>query len=450
MGTQLIFTVGTNPLPIWVAWHHLKDKLQPPVQVRFVHTAGTEQEKERLEKYCHGACFLDPIQTSEGNPKSVRDAIRPVVNYLADTKLLHVHYTGGTKVMGVETVAALEASLPELIHLDTSYLDPRARSGPVIVNRAGNNWVNDTRKGIDPDLCRIALLNGFTIGPFKSEYWSWKNRGRETQDCPAPGKPTQKELDAGQTVLGVMTNRALENDFSRIFSRPDSCWNQTFSFNRNFAYPQNGGSFQLPNDADHTWTNCLLPQLNSVFQHCPWNATAGKLYYPARAQASLEIQTDLEQMHKFFNGIWFEYAAYDAFLEALNRITNRPNYQLFHSVHARRAGAKDQRVRHFELDVVAVLGYQIVVVSCTTAFDPSMVKQKAMEAYHRARQLGGDEARAVVLCANFRDDEINLIQEELQDETGSSDLPLQIWGRNTWKNLSSKFERYLCNDLHWR
>ena len=358
MGTQLIFTVGTNPLPIWVAWHHLKDKLQPPVQVRFVHTAGTETKKERLEKYCHGACFLDPIQTSEGNPKSVRDAIRPVAS-LADTKLLnvHVHYTGGTKVMGVETVAALEASLPERIHLDTSYLDPRARSGPVIVNRAGNNWVNDTRKGIDPDLCRIALLNGFMIGPFESKYWSWENRCWETQDCPAPGKPTQEELKWGMDAL-----------------------------------------------------------------------RRGRCKDP----------------------IHLEYGAYATLQKALGQISNRTNYQLFHSVHARRAGAKDQRVRHFELDVVAVLGYQIVVVSCTTAFDPSMVKQKAMEAYHRARQLGGDEARAGVLCANFRDDEINLIQEELQDETGSSDLPLQIWGRNTWKNLSSKFERYLCNDLHWR
>ena len=66
MGTQLIFTVGTNPLPIWVAWHHLKDKLQPPVQVRFVHTAGTKNEKDRLESYCQDADF----------PQCTRSAIR--------------------------------------------------------------------------------------------------------------------------------------------------------------------------------------------------------------------------------------------------------------------------------------------------------------------------------------------------------------------------------------
>ena len=354
MGTQLIFTVGTNPLPVWVAWHHLKGKLQPPVHVRFVHTANTTTEKERLKKYCHGATFLNAIQTSAGNPRLVRDAIRPVVNNLADTDLLHVHYTGGTKVMGVETVAALEASLPQGIHLDTSYLDARSNSGPVIVNRAGNNWVNDARKDIDPNLCRIALLNGFEIGPFDYQYWSKGCLVKE--ECPAPGKPTQEELEWGMDAL---------------------------------------------------------------------------------------------RRGRWKNPIHIEYGAYATLQKALRQISNRTNYQLFHSVHARRSGAKNQRIRHFELDVVAVLGYQIVVVSCTTASNSSMVKQKAMEAYHRARQLGGDEARALVLCSSHPN-EADFIKAELQDETGSSDLPLQVWGRNTWGNLSHKFEHYLRNDLHWR
>ena len=57
MGTQLILTVGTNPLPVWVAWYHLKEKLQEPIQVRLVHTAGTVDERDRLKKYCQGADF---------------------------------------------------------------------------------------------------------------------------------------------------------------------------------------------------------------------------------------------------------------------------------------------------------------------------------------------------------------------------------------------------------
>ena len=79
MGTQLILTIGTNPLPVWVAWHHLKEKLQEPIKVRFVHTAGTVDETDRLQKYCQGASLLDPIQTSAGNPGTVRGDIRHIL-----------------------------------------------------------------------------------------------------------------------------------------------------------------------------------------------------------------------------------------------------------------------------------------------------------------------------------------------------------------------------------
>ena len=211
MGTQLIFTVGTNPLPVWVAWHHLKGKLPRPVQVRFVHTKDTIPERERLEEYCKDkdAEFLNPIQTSAGNPRTVRDAIMVIVNDLPnDTNILHVHYTGGTKVMGVETVAALEASeasLPQDIHLDTSYLDVRAKSGPAIVNSAGKNWVDDARKGIDPNLCRIARLNGFVVGPF--EYQGKKGVSNYSE----PKHPTQDELNQGKNyLLNVSQSNASE------------------------------------------------------------------------------------------------------------------------------------------------------------------------------------------------------------------------------------------------
>ncbi len=354
MGTQLIFTVGTNPLPIWVAWHHLKDKLQP-VQVRFVHTAGTKKEKERLKNYCHGADFLNPIETSAGKPDTVRRDITNIMNSddLRATSCLHVHYTGGTKVMGVETVAAIEASLPKDIQLDTSYLDARADSGPTIVDQEGI-MVGDTREGIAPNLNQIALLNGFTIGPFTSEYWSWGSYCLEKEECPAPRQPTPEELNWGMVAL-----------------------------------------------------------------------------HSGRCKDPIHI----------------EYGAYAAFQNALGQIPNRTNYQLFHSVYARRPG--NRRNRHFELDVVAVLGYQIVVVSCTVDHDPKLIKHKGMEAITRARQLGGDEARAIVLCGAQQRD-TGFIEAELQDETGSSDLPLQVWGRNTWKNLSQQFYRYLRNDLHWR
>ena len=158
---------------------------------------------------------------------------------------------------------------------------------------------------------------------------------------------------------------------------------------------------------------------------------SGLLAYPAYGAATEAQKEDLKQMDAFFNGIWLEYAAYAAFKEVLEKVKRdsggrRDNFELRHNVYVRQKGPGPAD-RHFELDVVAALGYQVVVISCSTTSSISTVKQKAMEAYHRARQLGGAEARAVVLClASYEDAE--RVEKELEDETGT-ERPLQIWGR---------------------
>ena len=451
MGTQLILTVGTNPLPVWVAWYHLKEKLPKPIKVRLVHTAGTVDEKDRLQKYCQGADFLDPIQTSAGDPGTVRGNSRHILENLSDDSAhLHVHYTGGTKVMGVETISTIEAELREQqnIRLQTSYLNPRGTSGPNIINRGGS-LVKDTRQKVDPELNRIAELNGFELGPFNHKYWNHLSGSYKTEECPAPGIPSQEQLEAGVLVLAIMGNK----DFRELFFPLNSEWNKIFSSQSGqFSYPQLGGIFRFPNSTNTIWQNKFLPMLNQAYSHCKLDIKAGTLSYPSCQNASSAQQSDLEQMHKFFNGIWLEYAAYDAFKEALAKIStsnpDRNNYKLFHNVYVRRARATDQRVRPFELDVVAVLGYQIVVVSCTTASGHDLIKQKGMEAILRARQLGGDEARAIVLC-RAHPNTAKLIGDELRDEMGSESEPLQVWGGNRWRGLPNEFYRYLRNDLHW-
>jgi len=364
MGTQLVLTVGTNPLPVWVAWYHLKGLLPPPVTVKLVHTANTMKEKDRLQEHCGGIPSTHTYQTSAGDPGKVRDDIMTnLVTDLPNDEKVHVHYTGGTKVMGVETVAAIEDfSSSRQVNMKTSYLDPREAAGPTIVDWDGTRLIPDTRMNVEPDLRTIAKLNGFELGPFNHTYWN-REVGREVTDhCPGPGELTEEQMRDGNGALGEFIAEA---DFHLL-----------------------------------------------------------------------------------------EHGAYAALKAALERIcqtnSRRCNYQLFHNVYVRRSNnVNNPKIRPFELDVVAVLGYQIIVVSCTVSGGADEVKEKGMEAILRARQLGGDEARATVLCSVHRNQR-PYIEAELQDETGSSDLPLQIWGRDKWKNLSNEFYNYLCRDLHWR
>ena len=362
MATQLIMTVGTNALPVWVAWYHLRKKLEGDVSVRFVHTDQTKSEterlKEKIEVDCPSTKFLTPIPIKPGEPHAVRSAIKDnIINDLpADRAHLHVHYTGGTKAMGVETVSIIEKEVAskENVTLNASYLDPRGDHGPKIVSRTQLR-VQDTRKSVKTDLNGIANLNGI----------EFKN---------PPSKPNATEIERGIQYL-------------------DNNWPPPPTF----------------------------------------------------------------RTHSESLGAVLEYGAFAAFKQALKTRKGKTQgyWDIFQGSEGKRISRRDERVtpQSFELDVVAVLGYQVVVVSCTTDDARNIIKLKAMEAIIRAKQLGGEEAHAIMLCrANHTN--CSEIQAGLEDEMGSDAPHLRIWGetkRGKLPNLNSltyRFGIYL-NDLKW-
>ena len=130
----------------------------------------------------------------------------------------------------------------------------------------------------------------------------------------------------------------------------------------------------------------------------------------------------------------------------------------------------DSATKHFELDVVAVLGYQVVVVSCDMS-NPSAarynrdspyfagtyetsIKRKTIEAYHRTKQLGGDEGRTIMLCQASQD-VADDITDDLHDTIGTDHKPLQVWGKDTWPTIDNPdklveaFKEYL-KELGWK
>lgn len=447
MATHLILTVGKNPLPVWVACErlteHWREKNQGDTAVQFVYTEGTQEEKELLKQYCTkaGVTILADILTSHRAPNQ-NDICRRIIEEHHEFKNLHVHYTGGTQAMGVATVCAMLAAKIDLsgegqnVSIDASYLDPGRDSAPTIVSWARDPLIEDTRVGVRADIQEIAEINGFQAGDFRS--------ADPPGYCPLPQIPSKEKLIAGRAVIehirqfDEMHRWGVKNKFTQDHTNK---WNDVFrtkGFDRGFIYPPKAGSFSLPITSaaawevnPSVWQDEILPAITNVYPSCPWDSQNGILSYPASGPDTTAQEKDLKQMDAFFNGIWLEYAAYAAFKEVLEEVKcdsggRRGNFQLFHNVYVRQQGT-NRADRHFELDVVAVLGYQVVVISCSTTPHISRVKQKAMEAYHRARQLGGAEARAVVLClATYEDAE--RVEKELEDETGT-ERPLQVWGR---------------------
>lgn len=63
----------------------------------------------------------------------------------------------------------------------------------------------------------------------------------------------------------------------------------------------------------------------------------------------------------------------------------------------------EPKERDFEFDVAAMRGYQLFALSCSTESKKGVLKLKLFEAYVRARQMGGDEARIGLVCCAPQD-----------------------------------------------
>ncbi|MDD3534388.1 MAG: hypothetical protein PHR27_10245 [Candidatus Cloacimonetes bacterium] len=102
-----------------------------------------------------------------------------------------------------------------------------------------------------------------------------------------------------------------------------------------------------------------------------------------------------KHINKFIDGVWLEHYLYDE----LNKISN--DIEIYHGI---------VKQNHFEIDLMAIYGYQMTLISVTTDCKKGGCKLKAFEAIHRAHQLGGDEAKAVLVtlmeCPRTLEDDI--------------------------------------------
>lgn len=96
--------------------------------------------------------------------------------------------------------------------------------------------------------------------------------------------------------------------------------------------------------------------------------------------------------------------------------------------------------RDLEFDVAVMRGYQLFALSCTTANNRGLIKSKLFEAYIRARQMGGDEARiGIVSCAPANDPDLSRLPQSIQaevEEGWDAAGKIRVFGAEHLPNLS--------------
>ena len=136
---------------------------------------------------------------------------------------------------------------------------------------------------------------------------------------------------------------------------------------------------------------------------------------------------------KWFDGRWLEHYT----LWAVQQVSQK------NKVHDA-VISLESKERDFEIDVVALRGYQLYGISCTTIEKKAQIKQKLFEAYIRARQLGGDEARVGVVSfapANDPDNNPAKIKKEIEEDWDAKGK-FRVYGVEDIPNLPAHLQEW--------
>jgi hypothetical protein len=354
---HLILLVGTNPLPNYVAAR----LLCPTGEVHLLCSAETKElaEKRLQKKILNGQVVA---VLSESTPQDIYTQTRQLVKKLKGT--VGLHYTGGTKAMSVHAYRAVKEIKPDAI---CSYLDAR-----------DCNLVVDARVAGDQDT-RIPVLFEPAVQMTVASLMELHNIHLSSQPLQAP--------------LLYEISRVLQQYFER-----DRTWHEWCT--KNLLRDANSREFHSASKLKG-----LVPPKEQFSELCEEFEKMGAPETNATLEdwtkTSSHFNGDTKKLAKRIEGgFWLESISLKALLSIKDEchLTDcGMNYEV---------PGNDYPNSKFEFDVATTRGYQLFAITCTTDKKDSLCKSKLFEAFARAKQMGGEEARVALVCYHPDPDKI--------------------------------------------
>lgn len=422
LADHLVLLVGENPIPNAVAATCL---VTPGGQITLLHTAATEEIANSLRRWIDNYpknARVNYRKVDESEPASIYE----VTQNILDSGLAGVvglNYTGGTKSMAVHAYRAFDDwGATNHATVAFSYLD--ARNLEVVINllEAGNivgaERVKVGRK-ISIPLDQMITLRGWTF-----------HRPPST-DPILPHTATalmELTLDAGTWRKWIETRRAFLSSFrdrDKGWLLPEHDLLDRLMFEKSDAFPETLRQALRDDGLD--------------LESCTVRQAAEKAY-------GINLrwhETPHQDVLKYFEGCWLESYCLSQLQPLMkNGVLDAAMCNLL---------VEDPR---FEIDVVAICGYQLFLFSCTTIDKPdkkdkSELKQKLFEAYVRSRQLGGDEARVVLVTLSNYPDEIELeMSQFMGGEKLVGERRVKVFGRQQLKSLGEYIGQWIVKQAN--
>lgn len=386
--------------------------------------AGTEQYAENIKavlKDDFQSSSLEIIKCNLSDISQAEEITRQVKEHLIkksrEIKKFHLNYTGGTKAMAVHSYLALQNGLKEhwISDFSASYLD--ARDFHLKFDQNREKSTGDIRRLIRLDLSDLFRLHNTGQISGQKEYIQklTPEQLEKIMQCVADLANVEKLHE-----IGAWVNLA-DNGKKSLINRPNYLVTssnediQNMIDNRFYDYSQK-------NNPDLFAFLAAFPNEDRLIDN------NGNWIYDNFGISGKSNNTP--QLKKFLQGTWLEAYVYwvlkvkikEAGIERSEVFTN---YEL--------QTIKGPGSQKFEVDVMVTNGYQICGISCSITSSkkkeqtPSALKNKGFEVILRSSQMGGDEARAVLVTLLEPEKVINL-ENDLKASLGANGSRLMVLG----------------------
>lgn len=364
MASRLVLLVGSNTLPNYLSACALR-----PDRVTLVYTRETQEAMQRLRESLVAAQLevSSEIMVDDATcPTDVRRTVDEALQGVAPSDAL-LNYTGGTKVMAAHALMAFKdnGGLPA----NASYLDEGGPDRPPRLRFDDGRTEALTVERVPLTLKTILGLHGISF----------------EQRRPKKPEPTAEDVTAilRKVLEDVSVARELYDERNRLK-----------------AYKNPAKAIDAPFLAKHHG----LSLSQSVF---PTQELLDQL------SGSKERKAWFKQWYGFIGGEWLE-----EWLGAqIRALQLKPEPEIVVGVNSKRLAQS----RPLEVDIAVVRGHRSYFISCTTD-RKELCKLKLFEVAVRARQLGGDLARAALVCL-ADNSTVSSLKQDIDDVWRATNTP---------------------------
>ncbi len=430
---NLILLVGTNPLPNYVVAKYFLINNQNLKKIWLVHSekqndnAGTKEIAERIkdviEKEQPAVKFDYCALADIGDARTIKYDIERIILPKIDS--VHFNYTGGTKAMAVHVYRAIERA-ENIRDRSFSYLDARKFvliDDKGIVSEDLRKFINDKSGTFSFET--LMKLHGYEKVKVEQNY-PWDAALNEFKKIIDEGK-LKNYLDWKKDIIRKIYYNEYGVNLKVLEARKNICrWSCKFD------------EHQFKNDALVILTK--IPPQFSILNN------AGNIWIPEDSVNDKMYKSRIKPSIEFLDGKWLENYVFRVLEKSLNeQIPIELNWKL----------RKQNNGKDFELDLILLKGYQIFGISITTDHKEGTCKLKGFEILHRVNQIGGEEAKAILItCLSHNKnkepeqlilaDQVESLRKDLKLETGGNEKLLVLGIEDLTENkLLSKIKDYV-------